>query len=302
MKLKFVNRTQIDTSKWNYCVKNSVNSLVYAYSWYLDIVADNWSAIINEDYSCVMPIIWRKKFFFKYTYRAFLVQQLGVFYLNNVHPDYKNFINILFKKNFIIDYNFNSFNNISFKETSKNTNFELNLNKPYEKLYSNFSKKHKSTIIKAKNNKLSISKDITIDAFIDFKKKYLKNKLNDKNFETLKNLYNKFPEKIVIYGVFQNREIVSSSLYFFQDNRIYFLSAVSSEKGKKANAAFFLKDTFIKDFSGKNFILDFEGSNIPGVKHFFKAWGTKPSIYQSIKSKKLSFFNNFNFFSHFKKH
>lgn len=302
MKLQFVNRNQIDPHKWDLCIKNSANSLVYAYCWYLDIVSDNWSAIINEDYTCVMPIIWRRKFFIKYTYRAFLVQQLGIFYSKNVQANFNDFINLLSEKILIIDYNLNSFNSISLKKTVENTNFELNLNKTYQSLYSNFSKKHKSTIIKAKNNNFSLSRNISIDDFINFKKKYLKNNLNHKNFDTLKKLYNKFPEKFLIYGVFLNKEIASSSLYFIQDNRIYFLSAVSSEMGKKTSAAFFLKDTFIKDFSEKNFILDFEGSNIPGVKHFFKGWGADKSNYQSIKFEKSLIFNYFNFFSHFKKH
>ncbi|MEA3452279.1 MAG: hypothetical protein U9Q83_10310 [Bacteroidota bacterium] len=61
MKLKILERKYIDTKKWDLCVKNANNSLIYAYSWYLDIVAQNWSGIISENYECVMPVVWKKK-------------------------------------------------------------------------------------------------------------------------------------------------------------------------------------------------------------------------------------------------
>ena len=289
MKLKYIKRKNIDTQKWDLCVKNSKNSLIYAYSWYLDIVAENWSGIISEDYNCVMPIIWNRKFGIKYTYRAFLVQQLGVFCSNEQKIEYSHFLKKLYGKFLFVDYNFNIANNIDNIKTSENKNYELNLNKTYDELWQNFSKKHQASIKKSRKNNLQLSENLKIDDLIELKKKYLPNNLNQKNFETLKTLCEKYPQKAKIFGAYKNNELLSASLYFIFDSRIYFLASVSSKKGKKLGSAFFLKDRFIEQYSNKKLILDFEGSNIPGVSHFFKGWNAKPSFYQTIKSNFLNF-------------
>ncbi len=298
MKLKFVKRQEIDTEKWDSCIKNAKNSLLYAYSWYLDIVAENWNGIIYENYSCVMPIVWNKKLGLKYTYRAFLLQQLGIFHAGNITPNYNAFLKILFAKFRFIDYNFNSLNKISLNKITENTNLELPLNKKYEELRKNFTKKHRATILKAIKKNIIISKNLKIEEFIKLKKKFPVNNLTQKNFESLKKLCTQFPEKAKIYGASKNAELLSASVYFIQDNRIYFLASVSTQKGKKNNSAFLLKNEIIKDFSNKNYILDFEGSNIPGVKHFFKGWGAQEKNYYTLKTISLQIprlKNQFNF-------
>ncbi len=52
---------------------------------------------------------------------------------------------------------------------------------------------------------------------------------------------------------------------------------------------FLLIDEFIKDNSGTNLVLDFEGSNIEGVARFYSGFGSKPFNYTSIKLNKLFF-------------
>ena len=53
---------KIDREKWDACVSNSHNPLIYARSFYLDHISDNWSGLVLNDYEAVMPICWRKKF------------------------------------------------------------------------------------------------------------------------------------------------------------------------------------------------------------------------------------------------
>jgi hypothetical protein len=58
--------------------------------------------------------------------------------------------------------------------------------------------------------------------------------------------------------------------FIYSNNKACFILSVSSRKGKKSSAMFLLVDEFIKDFSGQNIILDFEGSNIPGIARFYE--------------------------------
>ena len=48
--IRFVEHNEVDTEKWDQCVKRSINSTPFAFSWYLDIVVSHWNAIILNDF------------------------------------------------------------------------------------------------------------------------------------------------------------------------------------------------------------------------------------------------------------
>ena len=79
MAIKCVTYQQIDKQKWDGCIDKAVNGLVYAYSFYLDEIADNWDALILNDYEAVMPLTWRKKYGIHYLYQPFFCASLGIF-------------------------------------------------------------------------------------------------------------------------------------------------------------------------------------------------------------------------------
>jgi len=202
--------------------------------------------------------------------------------IDNFNPN--DFLKILTKKFKVIDYNFNYNNNIKKYHTNLNYNFELKLNKTYAELWEKFSKKHQTSIKKAYQNNLIIDRNLNIDKLIYLKKQFLQNNLTQKNFDILKKLCVKFSEKSKIYGVYKNSELLAASLYFIQNNKIYYLASVSSINGRKNGATFFLKDNLINDYVNKNYTLDFEGSNIKGIQHFFKGWGADSFTYQNLKA------------------
>ena len=80
MPIKYLSREELDDVKYNNCIAESTQSNVYAFSWYLDIVSDQWSALILNDYEAVMPLTWNSKFkFLNYAIQPFFCQQLGLY-------------------------------------------------------------------------------------------------------------------------------------------------------------------------------------------------------------------------------
>ena len=77
--IQYLKNKEIDFKKYDACIEAAINSRIYAYSWYLNIVADNWDALVLNDYEAVMPLPWRQKYFIKYIYPPAWTQQLGVF-------------------------------------------------------------------------------------------------------------------------------------------------------------------------------------------------------------------------------
>ena len=44
--IHYVKRKDLDLNKYDACINNAINSRIYGYSWYLDIVADNWDVLV----------------------------------------------------------------------------------------------------------------------------------------------------------------------------------------------------------------------------------------------------------------
>ena len=59
--IHFLKRNEIDTEKWNTCIENATNGLIYSYNFYLDGLCDNWDALVADDYKFLFPLPWRKK-------------------------------------------------------------------------------------------------------------------------------------------------------------------------------------------------------------------------------------------------
>jgi hypothetical protein len=77
--IKYLKHQEIVKPRWDEAIDRAFNGIIYAKSWYLDIVSPHWDALVSDDYSAVMPLTWRRKFGVYYLYQPFFTQQLGVF-------------------------------------------------------------------------------------------------------------------------------------------------------------------------------------------------------------------------------
>jgi len=67
--IKHLQQKEIDKIKWDACISNAANGLIYGYSFYLDTMARHWDALVLNDYEAVMPLTWNKKYGFYYLYQ-----------------------------------------------------------------------------------------------------------------------------------------------------------------------------------------------------------------------------------------
>lgn len=79
MKIKYLCHSKIDFERWDRCVADASNSLIYAESWYLDIVCRRWGGLVGGDYEAVMPLPIARRYSIPYFVQPPLCQQLGVF-------------------------------------------------------------------------------------------------------------------------------------------------------------------------------------------------------------------------------
>lgn len=289
--IKLVTKNNIDLCKYDACIEKSVQSKLYAFSWYLDLVADDWKVLILNDYQAVMPIPYlrtKRNLFLKKIMQPLFCQQLGVFSLDELSDTtYQDFIHHFLGLHPKI-YQFNTENSsflktIDFHKTPR-INYELSLHPSYENLQKNYSKNLKRNLIKAKKNDLSIRK-IAVDVLIDIKKRQKHVKLSMRNYQKLKQLIITLQQRNVgaCYGVFEAEVCVAAAFFAITPQRIYHLVSVTTTKGKEVAAMSFLFDDVIKSNEKKHIILDFEGSMLAGVARFFKSFGAVPNTYYQFK-------------------
>ena len=297
--LRILKRKQIDEQKWNALIGDSVYSLPYALSYYLDAVAENWEAIVLNDYEAVMPLVWLRKLGFKCLYQPYYCQQLGIFSKEISSVDVMSeFINTAQQFPYV-NINLNPSAKIiadkfSFK---KKKNLLLDLNREYETVRKKYSENHRRNILKAEKNKLEFSETVELKQFQKF---YLEN-INRKkeNFKQQHEKIFKSLTKILeanetgkIFGI-KNREgkLVAAVMLLTHQNRMINIINTSSAEGKKNGASHFLFDQLIQKFSRTENILDFEGSSIPTIARFYEGFGAREEIfcnYHTTLIKKLS--------------
>ena len=75
--------------------------------------------------------------------------------------------------------------------------------------------------------------------------------------------------------------------FLHHNNTFTYLYPVSTGAGKEAKAMFFILDTFIAKHAGKSEWIDFEGSDIEGVKRFYLGFGASVENYYRLKINNL---------------
>ena len=293
--ISHLNHKEIDKKKWDNCIDNSINTLTYAYSWYLDIVSPGWEALVEGEYESVMPLTGNKKYGIHYLYPPYFAQQLGVFFKKKKsQEELEEFIQAIPQQYKFIEINLNTQNCYEFPgfEIRKNINIELNLNSPYETLRKKFSEDTKRNIKKATKNQVSIQKNIPPEEVISIFRKNTGKKitnLKDKNYKVLLNLINTCIQKgyAEVWGAYSDGKLCAGIVWVIKNNRAIFLFSATNQAAKKNGAMFFLVTTFLQEHAEEKMILDFEGSNLPGLAKFYKGFGSDEYVYLQVRKNNL---------------
>src|SRR5450631_2115008 len=91
--IRYLDRKAIEADKWDRCIREASNGLIYARSFYLDAMSRNWSALVMNDYEAVMPLTWNRKFGISYLYQPAFTAQLGMFFKKKLNGNIlENFV------------------------------------------------------------------------------------------------------------------------------------------------------------------------------------------------------------------
>jgi hypothetical protein len=294
VQIKFLHRSQIDIVKWDNVIAHSPVETLYPYSWYLDAVAEHWSALVMEDYRFIMPLVWKRKMGISYLYQPFHTQQLGVFSREYVDPPViAGMLSKLPRRFLAATIHFNTGNLVGEKrryDVSDLTNYVLELDQSYEELSGSFSNNAKRNIRKAYELNDHMEKVLDPNELVGFKRDNDQISRSEAQYNMLARLLKAIGEhgEAEVYVSRDRNGILEAAAFFgFSKTRAIYLVSASTESGKENRCMFKLVDAFIREHAGSGLILDFEGSNLPSVARFFSGFGARPETYQGVSFNKF---------------
>jgi len=295
--IRFVKHSEIDTDKWDACIKKSLNSLPYAFCWYLDIVVADWNALVLNDYEAVFPLPTRRKFGLTYSFMPFWVQQLGLFSktfegLNRIN----DFVAAIPNQYRFVELSMNHYALVEKKsafQLRENNNFLLLLNKPYQEQIQDYSKNLRRNLKKASLKGLQLFKNdspkVLIRLFRADKGKLVTH-FSESDYQNLERIMHVAVHKHcgqVWMAYDKGNRPLAGMFLLLGPKSVILLFTGNSKEGKECAAMPFLIDEFIKESANSSLVFDFEGSNDENLTRFYKSFGSVNHIYQNLKINRL---------------
>ncbi len=272
--------------------------MIYGYSWYLNTVCKDWSALIENDYESVMPLPLSRRFGLQGIETPCFVSQLGIFSSKLVSNEkVKQFLKAIPSKMVFIDLCLNKFNKSTWRGVNvfKKSHFELDLIKPYQKIVRSYDKELREKLVKAREYKLTVLKGISPNELFELNINLRKSNhhyIGEGQSRLLRSListsfrYN-FGELYGVYDAFNT--LCCVAFFVWSESRAILLYVVTTPEGIQEYAFHFLVDHFIQVNSSRFITLNFDYSEPKGSKDVYKEFGAIESDYQNIIKNRIPF-------------
>ena len=293
--INYIKRKDLDVTKYDACIENSIQSTIYAFSWYLDIVADHWDVLVLDDYNAVMPITWRKKIGIKYVYPPLWLLELGVFSLDE-SQDIQPFLAILYSKFKFVELRLNTKNKFLKSASLIPKQFQyLDLKIGYEAILKGYNRNRKRELVKANKYHLLENWTDNPDKLITIFKENIAERvkgISDKDYANLRNLMNfslknRVGELLTIYDT--NDKLLAAAFFLKHKNKVTQLVCASDISNRKSGVHTFFNDRAIFKYQSHFDIYNFGGSSMENIANYYVSFGSQTEEYQQIKYNNLPF-------------
>ncbi len=293
--IQYLKHIEIDKKKWDRCIDNSPNGLIYAYSWYLTIVCQEWDALVDGDYESVMPLPKAEKYTFSYLYPPPLTQQLGVFSLHEITTEKTmEFISAIPLHFRYIEMNLNEKNPIipDILVSKKLVTYLLDFTRSYSEILSNYSTQTKRNLKKAFSSSLSIVQSARPEKIITLfqENRGMQHELPTAYYSILQKLIETLLEKGLANSIGMNNkfnELCAGAFFIKSKDRDIFLFSGANDNAYETQAMTLLINSYLEENAGKTKWFDFEGSMDKDLARFYSGFGSEMVEYRQIRRNTL---------------
>ncbi len=237
MEIQYVKNQEINRLRYDNALKRSFNANIFAHSWYLDQVCDDWDLLVEGDYETVCPIPLVKRMGIVRVRQPRMAPFLGVFASN--HLPAEKVIAILKTipyRNITITLNhLNRLNHYKRKQSVKVP--VLDLITPYKKISEKFSQTAREAI--ARNDGTFVMRSIRTDEYMFFKKSLKKqNAIENMQLMRIMNYAIRY-KSAGIYSVYSpHNELIAAVFLIKSNNRLFLFDSAENQEGHKRHGVF----------------------------------------------------------------
>ncbi|RYF85571.1 MAG: hypothetical protein EOO03_13060 [Chitinophagaceae bacterium] len=282
--IAYLKQETINRAKWDDCIRQSVNGLVYGASWYLDAVCHSWDALVLGDYKAVFPLPFNSKYGLFYSLQPLFCQQLGLFAKSEKDLAHLPvFLAAVPKKFLLTKLNLNAAN-AGIAHTTPRRNYVLDLNRDYETIRKNFGTTCRKHVRKSKDAGTSLQTGISTAQVMEMVKANLhdRNVLSSGQFAQMHRLMEAARQNnsLETIGVFDENNNLCAAAGIIKDyRRLYNVCGGANTKGRETYANVRIIDFIVATYAGQNMVFDFEGSELPAVAGYFRNFGPAETHY-----------------------
>jgi hypothetical protein len=253
-------------------------------------MAGEWDALVLGDYEAVMPLTWRKKFGIYYLCQPFVASPLGVFSpmpIDKVMME--TFIESIPATFKLIDIDLNVANNcVDGSFVTQRKNYVLPLTSTYEVLQQHYNRHARRKLRKAKEAGLKIVEGIAIEEIAELSYQMMaeKDKVPMEEYEKFIRLFKDITPHVescnTVAALDEAGTIIASDIHIVHNKRIYSILAGNRPQSNECGGFYFVLDSLIKKYAGTGYLLDFEGSDVPGIAFLFECLGGQLTWYPHL--------------------
>ncbi len=284
--ITYLKNNEIDRERWDACLTEIPGVKPYAMSWYLDIMAPGWEALVDDDYLALFPLPCRRKYGFTYSATPLFLQQLGLFTADGdtraMAEEFISFMPGFFR---LIDLAIGQEVRLSGYTLTPRINYEMRLDRPYEEMWVNYMSDCRRNVNIARRYPQEIVGDVRPDELISLFTTYTARKsgiVKQGAYRRLKRLMDhclasgtgrmlgvRSPRGKLLWGMFVIEFMGRSTMLF----------TAGSRKSRELRTSYLVIDHLIKSHAGSGHILDFAGSSVPSVAIFMRSFGGEKTTY-----------------------
>ena len=303
-----LSREQIDAQIWDNHIHHSRQGVIYALSWYLDIVCEQWQALVwpsADDFRIAMPLPVRRRFGHLVLYQPLFCQYLGIFSRNE--PDAEHcalFLQALAAHYpYISSYTFNPetfqlmrgvLHGMKCFDIKVLHTHWLDLNRSYEAIGAGYSKDRKLNLKRGISANWQI---IESDNFKMLRTLFAENharrigRIKNDAYTMLERLGGKCLENgsgRLLYARADARIHAGILLTRYRGQTVYLFNAADNA-GRKKNARVLMLDNYFRGNAGAELVFDFESPEKQSIAEYYAGFGAVAMPFYQIRRNALPF-------------
>lgn len=282
--LRRINRKALSLVRYEACLEAGGPAPVYAWPWFLDVMAGAWEALVWDDYRYVMPVAHRRKWGISYVYQPMFAQQLGI-YPSPPPGVARAFYEFLASRYPYIRYSASTgaeqATAAGFSVTPLHTR-TLPLHLGYAAIAAHYDDYITQNLKKARGNQISVVSENHPGLFFAMLRKAREIPVPPvawRNFRKLMEATLPDGRGLLLAARTPGGQPLAAAFFILWREKAYYMAVASDPQGRELRAGFAILDTFFREHAGKPLTFDFEGSSVEGVDRFFAAFGAGKTPY-----------------------